>query len=132
MGRRRDLAIPEDPDDRADLEARRRFGARARTVGRAIRPFALTGSPRNTSKVREGGMNGKRVIGVDIGKHWLDAAVESSERVGRYSNDAAGIAALIEKLDPAQDVVVFERCGGWERNLEGAFADKGDSLRGVR
>jgi transposase len=70
-------------------------------------------------------MNGKRVIGVDIGKHWLDAAVESSERVGRYSNDAAGIAALIEKLDPAQDVVVFERCGGWERNLEAALADKG-------
>lgn len=70
-------------------------------------------------------MNGKRVIGVDIGKSWLDAARESSARVERYGNDPAGIAVLIEKLDPAQDVVVFERTGGWERNLEAALADKG-------
>jgi transposase len=74
--------------------------------------------------MREVGMNGKRVIGVDIGKHWLDVAVEGSERVERYSNDAAGIAALIAKLAPAQDVAVFERCGGWERNLEATLADK--------
>lgn len=70
-------------------------------------------------------MNDKRIIGVDIGKYWLDAAMEGCERVERSSNDTAGIAALIEKLDPARDVVVFERCGGWERNLEAALADKG-------
>lgn len=69
-------------------------------------------------------MNDKRVIGVDIGKSWLDTAWEQAERVQRYSNDAAGIAALIEKLDPARDIVVFERCGGWERNLEEALAQK--------
>ena len=69
-------------------------------------------------------MNSKRVIGVDIGKSWLDAAMEGAEPIRRYSNDAAGIAALIEKLDPASDIVVFERCGGWERKLEAALADK--------
>jgi transposase len=69
-------------------------------------------------------MNDKRVIGVDIGKSWLDVAWEQGRRVQRYSNDAAGIAALIEKLDPARDIVVFERCGGWERNLEAAVAQK--------
>jgi transposase len=69
-------------------------------------------------------MNDKRVIGVDIGKSWLDAAWEDAKRVQRYRNDAAGIAALIEKLDPAQDIVVFERCGGWERKLEQALAEK--------
>ncbi|OKO66901.1 transposase [Bradyrhizobium sp. AS23.2] len=69
-------------------------------------------------------MNGKRVVGVDIGKHWLDVATEGSERVARSSNNAAGIAAFIEKLDPSQDVVVFERCGGWERPLEAALADR--------
>lgn len=69
-------------------------------------------------------MNSKRLIGVDIGKPWLDAAVEGAERVQRYGNDADGIAALIEKLDPASDIVVFERCGGWERKLEAALADK--------
>jgi transposase len=72
--------------------------------------------------MREVSMNDTRVIGVDIGKSWLDAAWEQAGRVQRYSNDAAGIAALIEKLDPARDIVVFERCGGWERNLEEALA----------
>jgi transposase len=75
--------------------------------------------------MREVDMNGKQVIGVDIGKTWLDAAWEGSGRVERYHNDAVGIAALIEKLDPARDIVVFERCGGWERGLEAALADKG-------
>jgi transposase len=74
--------------------------------------------------MREVGMNDKRIIGVDIGKYWLDVAWEQTRRVQRYSNDAGGIAALIEKLDPAQDVVVFERCGGFERNLEQVLADK--------
>jgi transposase len=74
--------------------------------------------------MREVGMNDKRVIGVDIGKSWLDAAWEDADKVQRYSNDAAGMAALIEKLDPARDIVVFERCGGWERNLEQALAQK--------
>ena len=69
-------------------------------------------------------MNGKRVIGVDIGKSWLDVATEGCEHVQRYGNDTAGIAALIEQLDPGQDVVVFERTGGWERNLEATLADK--------
>jgi transposase len=74
--------------------------------------------------MREVGMNSKQVIGIDIGKYWLDAAWEGSERVERYRNDAAGIETLIEKLDPARDTVVFERCGGWERNLEAALAEK--------
>jgi transposase len=74
--------------------------------------------------MREVDMNGKRLIGVDIGKSWLDVAMEGAGPVRRYSNDAAGIAALIEKLDPASDIVVFERCGGWERKLEAALADK--------
>jgi transposase len=74
--------------------------------------------------MREVGMNGKRVIGVDIGKSWLDAVAEGAQLVRRYSNEAAGIAALLAQLDPAQHIVVFERCGGWERNLEAALAEK--------
>jgi transposase len=69
-------------------------------------------------------MSGKRVIGIDVGKSWLDVAAEDCERVRRCGNDAVAIAALIEQLDPAEDVVVFERTGGWERNLEAALADK--------
>jgi transposase len=74
--------------------------------------------------MREVGMKDKRVIGVDIGKAWLDVAWEQAAKVQRYRNDAAGIAALTEKLDPARDIVVFERCGGWERKLEAAVAQK--------
>jgi transposase len=69
-------------------------------------------------------MSGKRVIGIDVGKSWLDVAAEGRERVRRYGNDAAAIAALVEQLDSAEDLVVFERTGGWERNLEAALADK--------
>jgi transposase len=69
-------------------------------------------------------MNDKRVIGVDIGKSWLDVAWEQAGKVQRCSNGADGIAALTEKFDPARDIVVFERCGGFERNLEQALAEK--------
>lgn len=69
-------------------------------------------------------MNGKRVIGIDVGKTWLDASAEGCVRAQRYGNNAAGITALIEALDPAGDIVVFERTGGWERNLEAALAHK--------
>lgn len=69
-------------------------------------------------------MSDKRVIGIDVGKSWLDVAAEGCERVRRYGNDAAAIAALVERLDPAEDLVVFERTGGWERNLEAALADR--------
>jgi transposase len=70
----------------------------------------------------EVGMDGKRVIGVDIGKRYLDVAREGARRVERHSNNAATVADLVRGLDPARDIVVFERCGGYERALEAALA----------
>src|SRR5205807_5502564 len=70
----------------------------------------------------EVGMDGKRVIGVDIGKRWLDVAREDAAKVERHVNEAAAIAALMGILDPTCDIVVFERCGGYERELEAALA----------
>jgi transposase len=70
----------------------------------------------------EVGMDGKRVIGIDIGKRWLDVAREDVAEVERHENDAASIAALVETFDAARDLVVFERCGGYERELEAALA----------
>ena len=70
-------------------------------------------------------MDGKRVIGVDIGKWSLDVARESARRVEQYGNEAAAIAALVRSLDPHRDIVVFERCGGYERGLEAALAAAG-------
>src|SRR6202011_5081846 len=71
------------------------------------------------------GMDGKRVIGVDIGKLWLDVAREDVAEGGRCRNEVAAIAALVETFDAARDVVVFERCGGYERGLEAALAAAG-------
>jgi transposase len=72
-------------------------------------------------------MDGKglRVIGIDIGKRWLDVARDGSAPVQRHQNEAAAIAAFVRSLDAAQAVVVFERCGGYERALEAALAAAG-------
>lgn len=70
-------------------------------------------------------MDGKRVIGVDIGKRWLDVSREGGTRVERFANEAGAIAGLVATFDPDRDVVVFERCGGYERALEAALAEAG-------
>ena len=67
-------------------------------------------------------MDGKRIIGIDIGKRWLDLAREDAAEVEQHANEAATIAALVGTFDPARDIVVFERCGGYERELEVALA----------
>ena len=70
-------------------------------------------------------MDGKRVIGIDIGKQWLDVAREDVAEVERYANTTPMIAALVKTFNPARDIVVFERCGGYERELEAALAAAG-------
>jgi len=70
-------------------------------------------------------MDGKRLIGIDIGKYWLDVAREGVAKVERHPNTVQAIAALLRSFDPARDIVVFERCGGYERALEAALADAG-------
>jgi transposase len=75
--------------------------------------------------MREIGMNCKRVIGVDVGKRWLDVAGEGGAAVERHANAAAAIAVLVARLDAGRDVVVLERTGGYERGLEAALAAAG-------
>jgi transposase len=77
------------------------------------------------ANMMEFGMDSKRVIGIDIGKHWLDVAFEGVAAVKRRANNAHSIAALVGSLDPIGDIVVFERCGGYERALETALAEAG-------
>jgi transposase len=70
-------------------------------------------------------MDSKRVIGIDVGKRWLDVAREDGGRVDRVANEAATIEAFVSGLDPAHDLVIFERTGGYERSLEAACACAG-------
>jgi transposase len=73
----------------------------------------------------EVGMDGKRVIGIDIGKRWLDVAREGTAAVEQHRNEASAIAALVRSFDPTRDIVVFEHSGGYERGLESALAAAG-------
>lgn len=70
-------------------------------------------------------MDGKRVVGIDIGKRWLDVALEHTARLERHANESHAIAVLVASFDPACDLVVFERCGGYERALEASLAAAG-------
>jgi transposase len=70
-------------------------------------------------------MNGKRLIGVDVGKRMLDVAREGSAKVERHANEASAIAAFVRRLDRERDLVVFERTGGYERTLEAELAAAG-------
>ena len=70
-------------------------------------------------------MDSKHVIGVDIGKWTLDVAREGASRVEQHTNEGGAIAALVGSFEPARDVVVFERCGGYERALEVQLAAAG-------
>lgn len=70
-------------------------------------------------------MDGKRVIGVDVGKRFLDVARTQDAKVERHANEQAAVAALVASLDAAREVVVLERTGGYERMLEAALAAAG-------
>ena len=58
----------------------------------------------------------KTICGVDVSKDWLDAHVEPSGALGRFNNDAEGIAALAGACRrQGVDLVVMEASGGYER-----------------
>ena len=66
-----------------------------------------------------------RIIGIDVGKRSLDVAREGVARIERHANTGEAIAALVEGLDRARDIAVFERSGGYERGLEAALSAAG-------
>jgi transposase len=77
----------------------------------------LCSDPTNMMEV---GMEFKRVIGVDVGKNFLDVACEGTATIKRYANVASEIARFVGSLS-IDDVVVFERTGGYERALQTAL-----------
>jgi transposase len=107
------------------LEARRLLMVRNTNGRMGLSPACNPVSRRTKAKMTEVGMDGKRVIGVDVGKRFLDVARASAAKVERHANEAMDIAALVASLDAACDVAVFERTGGYERALEAALAAAG-------
>jgi transposase len=66
----------------------------------------------------------RKTAGIDVGKHWLDAAVDGETiKVG---NDAAGIAALVGWLKANEvERVGLEASGGYEREVRAELAAAG-------
>ena len=54
-------------------------------------------------------------VGIDVSKAWLDVAGSDRETVQRFTNDEAGVAALVADVAPrAPRLVVVEATGGYE------------------
>lgn len=57
-----------------------------------------------------------QIAGIDVGKYWLDVAIHGQDEARRFSNDAAGIQALVAWLgEKAIARVGLEATAGYER-----------------
>ena len=67
-----------------------------------------------------------KVIGIDVGKAWLDVNVYGQDKVNRWPNDSLGISQIGEKLSKmAIKLVVVEASGGWERSIHAELSQHG-------
>lgn len=71
-------------------------------------------------------MTVQTIVGIDLGKHHLDVAIEPAHEVFRVPHDEAGISALITRLKPhAPDQVILEAGGPLAAQLAGLLAAEG-------
>jgi transposase len=62
-------------------------------------------------------------IGIDVSKQTLDVAARPTGEVWQFTNDEAGIAELVSKLEPSTvSLVVLEATGGLESPVTAALA----------
>lgn len=65
-------------------------------------------------------------VGIDISKRALDIVVHPTGEYTTYSNHAAGIAALVERMrELSPERIALEATGGYERNVARALDDAG-------
>ena len=60
-------------------------------------------------------------VGVDISKAHLDAYMVPAGKAARFSNDAAGLKALIAWVERPVRTVTYEPTGRWHRAFEEAL-----------
>jgi len=71
-------------------------------------------------------VNEKVVVGIDVSKAMLDAAVLPGREESQFANDANGIEGLTKKLKSmAVDLVVMEATGGYETAVATALVASG-------
>jgi transposase len=67
-----------------------------------------------------------KVVGIDVGKAWLDVNVYGEDQVNRWPNESLGISQIGEKLSKmAIKLVVVEAWGGWERSIHAELSQRG-------
>jgi transposase len=68
----------------------------------------------------------QQIVGVDVGKAWLDGYLAGSGRRLRVGNDAQGVADLVHALGGGSHcLVVLEASGGYERTAHRALMARG-------
>lgn len=70
----------------------------------------------------------KHTVGVDVSKDYLEAYWAPVGEAKRFTNDAAGLRALIAWLDPRVERVAYEPSGPWHRAFEDALLEAGAPL----
>lgn len=73
--------------------------------------------------LREVGVEGKLVVGVDVAKEWLDFAIAGERCSQRIANTAEAIGAWLDQAGPS--LVAFEPTGGYERKLGAELRKRG-------
>ena len=68
----------------------------------------------------------ERFIGIDVAKAQVDIAVRPTGETWTSPTDEAGLAALVQRLQPLRPtLIVLEATGGWEVPVAGALAAAG-------
>jgi transposase len=71
-------------------------------------------------------MTVQTIVGIDLGKHHLDVAIEPAHEAFRVPHDEAGISALLTRLKPhGPDQVILEAGGPLAAQLAGQLAAEG-------
>ena len=71
-------------------------------------------------------MSSQVFVGIDVAKAQLDIALRPTGERWAVTNDDAGIAALVERLQALQPkLIVLEATGGYQRAVVAALAAAG-------
>src|SRR5574341_2220633 len=92
---------------------------------------AQSPGPRRPHRARTGHAGGMMnptdlFIGIDVAKAQVDIAVRPTGETWMSPTDEAGLAALVQRLQPVRPtLIVLEATGGWEIPVAGALAAAG-------
>ncbi len=73
--------------------------------------------------LREDGVTGKIIVGVDVAKDWLDIAIAGEVKTERIDNTTEAVGAWLDRAQPT--LVAFEPTGGYERVLRQGLRERG-------